>query len=92
MTPGHRALAVVMLLAGLGGCGPKFWNKPGATLEDFNRDSAACSKEANTQYGIFVNDVYRAYFTKGFPARAFLGTGSLLAGGRFEVQGIAVKQ
>ena len=60
MTPGHRALAVVMLLAGLGGCEPKFWNKPGATLEDFNRDSAACSKEANTQYGIFVNDVYRA--------------------------------
>jgi 2-iminobutanoate/2-iminopropanoate deaminase len=42
-------------------------------------------------YGTF-NDVYRTYFTKGFPARAFLGTGSLLAGGRFEVQGIAVKQ
>jgi hypothetical protein len=60
MTPGRRALAVVVLLAGLGGCGPKFWNKPGATLEDFNRDSAACSKEATTQYGIFVDDVYRA--------------------------------
>ena len=42
-------------------------------------------------YGTF-NDVYRTYFTKGFPARAFIGTGSLLAGGRFEVQGIAVKQ
>jgi reactive intermediate/imine deaminase len=42
-------------------------------------------------YGTF-NDVYRTYFTKGFPVRAFLGTGSLLAGGRFEVQGIAVKQ
>jgi len=42
-------------------------------------------------YGTF-NDVYRTYFTKGFPARAFIGSGSLLAGGRFEVQGIAVKQ
>ena len=37
------------------------------------------------------NDVYRTYFTK-FPARAFIGSGPLLAGGRFEVQGIAVKQ
>ena len=42
-------------------------------------------------YGTF-NDVYRTYFTKGFPARAFVGSGPLLAGGRFEVQGIAVKQ
>ena len=42
-------------------------------------------------YGTF-NDVYRGYFTKGFPARAFIGSGPLLAGGRFEVQGIAVKQ
>ena len=37
------------------------------------------------------NDVYRTYFTNGFPARAFVGAGSLLAGGRFEVQGIAIK-
>src|SRR5216117_3379887 len=29
MTPGRRALGVVVLLVGLGGCGPKFWNKPG---------------------------------------------------------------
>jgi reactive intermediate/imine deaminase len=38
------------------------------------------------------NDIYRTYFTKGFPARAFIGSGPLLAGGRFEVQAIAVKQ
>jgi 2-iminobutanoate/2-iminopropanoate deaminase len=37
------------------------------------------------------NDVYRTYFTK-FPARAFLGSGPLLGGARFEVQGIAVKR
>jgi enamine deaminase RidA (YjgF/YER057c/UK114 family) len=38
------------------------------------------------------NDVYRTFFTKEFPARAFLGAGTLLFNARFEVQGIAVKR
>jgi len=38
------------------------------------------------------NEIYRTYFTKNFPARAFIGSGPLLRGGRFEVQGIAVKR
>lgn len=38
------------------------------------------------------NTVYRTYFTKEFPARAFLGSGTLLFGARFEVTGIAVKR
>jgi 2-iminobutanoate/2-iminopropanoate deaminase len=38
------------------------------------------------------NGVYRTYFTDHFPARAFLGSGSLLAGGHFEVTGVAVRQ
>jgi len=38
------------------------------------------------------NAVYRTYFTKEFPARAFLGSGTLLFGARFEVMGIAVKR
>jgi 2-iminobutanoate/2-iminopropanoate deaminase len=38
------------------------------------------------------NAVYRTYFTNDeFPARAFLGSGELLFGARFEVQGIAVR-
>ena len=37
------------------------------------------------------NEVYRSYFTKDFPARAFIGSGPLLFGGHFEMQGIAVK-
>jgi 2-iminobutanoate/2-iminopropanoate deaminase len=37
------------------------------------------------------NGVYRTYFNRNFPARAFIGSGPLLFGGRFEVQGIAVK-
>ena len=42
-------------------------------------------------YGQF-NDVYRTYFGDHFPARAFLGSGPLLAGGHFEVTGVAVRQ
>jgi len=38
------------------------------------------------------NTVYRSYFTREFPARAFLGAGSLLANARFEVVGIAAKR
>ena len=37
------------------------------------------------------NAVYRTYFTERLPARAFLGSGTLLYGARFELQGIAVK-
>lgn len=38
------------------------------------------------------NEIYRTYFTKDFPARAFIGSGPLLRGGRFEAQGIAIKR
>jgi 2-iminobutanoate/2-iminopropanoate deaminase len=45
----------------------------------------------DVKYYATFNDVYRTYFTK-FPARAFIGSGPLLGGARFEVQGIAVKR
>lgn len=38
------------------------------------------------------NEVYRSYFSKDFPPRAFVGSGPLLFGLRFEMQGIAVRQ
>jgi 2-iminobutanoate/2-iminopropanoate deaminase len=38
------------------------------------------------------NEIYRTYFTKNFPARAFIGSGPLLRGGRFEAQGIAIRR
>jgi 2-iminobutanoate/2-iminopropanoate deaminase len=38
------------------------------------------------------NEIYRTYFSKDFPARAFIGSGPLLRGGRFEAQGIAVRR
>lgn len=37
------------------------------------------------------NSIYRSYFSGEFPARAFIGSGPLLFGARFEIQGIAVK-
>ena len=37
------------------------------------------------------NEVYRSYFSKDYPARAFVGAGPLPFGIRFEMKGIAVK-
>lgn len=38
------------------------------------------------------NAIYQTYFPKkNFPARAFIGSGPLLRGGHFEVQGTAIK-
>lgn len=41
-------------------------------------------------WGAF-NVVYRQYFSGPMPPRSFLGSGPLLFGARFEMQGIAVK-
>jgi 2-iminobutanoate/2-iminopropanoate deaminase len=38
------------------------------------------------------NAAYKTYFTKDFPARAFIGVGSLLRGGHFEMQAIALRR
>lgn len=42
-------------------------------------------------YYAAFNEVYRTYFKGPLPARAFLGSGSLLGGAHFEVMGVAVK-
>ena len=41
-------------------------------------------------YGVF-NEVYTSYFLDMPPARAFIGSGELLFGARFEVMGTAVQ-
>ena len=38
------------------------------------------------------NEIYRTYFSKNFPARAFIGSGPLLRGGHFEAQAIAIRR
>ena len=55
----RRAVAVIALLTAVSGCGRYYWSRPGGTLEDFNRDSAACAKEASPAYGIVIEDSYR---------------------------------
>lgn len=60
----------------------------GMTMDDLVTVQVFCPDL--TLYDTF-NNVYRTYFTKDFPARAFIGSGPLLRGGRFEVQGIARK-
>jgi 2-iminobutanoate/2-iminopropanoate deaminase len=61
----------------------------GLTMDDLVSVQVFCPDL--TLYDRF-NEVYRTYFTKEFPARAFIGSGPLLRGGRFEIQGIAVRR
>jgi 2-iminobutanoate/2-iminopropanoate deaminase len=63
--------------------------KAGMTMDDLVAVEVFCPDVSN--YAKF-NDVYRTYFQHEFPARAFLGSGPLLFGARFEVKGIAVKR
>lgn len=61
----------------------------GLTMDDLVSVQVFCSDVSH--YDAF-NKVYRTYFTREFPARAFLGSGTLLFGARFEVQGIAARR
>ncbi|HYL65312.1 MAG TPA: Rid family hydrolase [Candidatus Methylomirabilis sp.] len=61
----------------------------GMTMDDLVYVQIACSDLS--LYDKF-NAVYKSYFTtKDYPAREFIGAGSLLRGGHFELQAIAVK-
>ena len=61
--------------------------RAGMTMDDLVSVQVFCSDVAD--YTDF-NAVYTSYFTSDPPARAFIGSGSLLRGARFEVMGIAV--
>jgi reactive intermediate/imine deaminase len=61
----------------------------GMTMDDLVQVRIYCPDL--TLYDEF-NAIYRTYFTDHYPARAFIGSGPLLRGGRFELTGIAVKR
>ena len=61
----------------------------GMTMDDLVYVQIFCSDVAH--YDAF-DKVYRTFFKQEFPARAFLGSGKLLFGARFEVQGIAANR
>jgi len=63
--------------------------KASMTMDDLVFVQVFCSDVSH--YDAF-NSVYRTYFKREFPARAFIGAGHLLFGARFEVQGIAVRR
>jgi 2-iminobutanoate/2-iminopropanoate deaminase len=62
--------------------------KAGMTMDDLAYVQVFC-----TDLSLFekFNPIYRTYFSKDYPARAFIGAGSLLVGGHFELQAVAVK-
>jgi len=60
----------------------------GMTLDDLVSVTIYCPDLS--LYGDF-NEIYSSYFTGDFPARAFIGSGPLLFGMRFEMQAIAVR-
>ncbi len=64
-------------------------NKAGMTMDEIVYATVYC-----TDLSLFpqFNTVYRTFFRKEFPARAFLGVKDLVLGARFEIQGIAVKR
>ena len=61
----------------------------GLTMDDLVSVQVYASDVAD--YDAF-NEVYRTFFTQEYPARAFLGSGPLLFGARFEVLGFAVRR
>jgi len=63
-------------------------DEAGLTMDDLVSVTVYCS---DVEHYDDWNEVYRTYFEKEYPARAFVGSGPLLFGARFEMQGIAVK-
>jgi reactive intermediate/imine deaminase len=64
-------------------------SEAGMTMDDLVQVQIFCPDL--TLYDKF-NAVYKTYFTGQMPARAFIGSGPLLRGARFEVMGVAVKR
>lgn len=60
----------------------------GMTMNDMVTVTVYCPDL--TLYDKF-NTIYRSYYKKDFPARAFIGSGPLLRGAHFEIQGIAAR-
>jgi 2-iminobutanoate/2-iminopropanoate deaminase len=60
----------------------------GFTMDDLVYVQISCTDLA---YYDKFNAAYKTYFTKDLPARQFVGVASLLRGGHFEMQAIAVK-
>jgi 2-iminobutanoate/2-iminopropanoate deaminase len=63
-------------------------SQSGFTMDDLVYVQISCTDLSN--YDKF-NAIYKSYFTKDLPAREFIGVASILGGGHFEMQAIAVR-
>src|SRR5215471_17362203 len=61
----------------------------GMNMDDLVSVQVHCS---DVSFYAAFNGVYRTYFHDNYPARAFLGSGNLLFGARFEMLGVAVRK
>lgn len=61
----------------------------GFTMDDLVYVQIACT---DLSYYDKFNAMYKTYFTKDLPAREFIGAASVLRGGHFEMQAIAVRR
>ena len=61
----------------------------GFTMDDLVYVQIACT---DLSYYDKFNAAYKTYFTKDLPAREFIGAASILRGGHFEMQAIAVRR
>jgi 2-iminobutanoate/2-iminopropanoate deaminase len=63
------------------------------TAAGFTMDDLVYVQVASTDLSLYdkFNTAYKSYFTKDLPAREFIGVASLLRGGHFEMQAIAVR-
>ena len=60
----------------------------GMQMDDLVTVTVYCSDVSH--YDAF-NSIYRGYFHGDYPARAFIGSGKLLFGARYEMEGLAIK-
>jgi 2-iminobutanoate/2-iminopropanoate deaminase len=61
----------------------------GFTMDDLVYVQISCT---DLSYYDKFNTMYKTYFTKDLPTRQFIGVASLLRGGHFEMQAIAVRK
>ena len=63
-------------------------SQAGFTMDDLVYVQISCTDLSNHDK---FNTIYKSYFTKDLPAREFIGVASILGGGHFEMQAIAVR-
>ena len=89
VSPVQRAAYLVTRLPATFAAITAVLREAGMSMDDLVQVQIYCSDVSLFER---FNKVYGGYFKRELPARAFLGSGPLLFGARFEMMGIAVKR